>query len=85
MRIIPQGHKLLEGVVLCSSRRALKQPSFATDSKGNVNYWEQTATSEKKKHKMHQEEFSSMSSYLNDIQLMALKVIPFHPRLLSTK
>lgn len=34
---------------------------------------------------MHQEEFSSMSSYLNDIQLMALKVIPFHPRLLSTK
>ena len=25
---------------------------------------------------MHQEEFSSMSSYLNDIQLMALKVIP---------
>ena len=34
---------------------------------------------------MHQEEFSSMSSYLNDIQLMALKVIPSHPRLLSTK
>lgn len=34
---------------------------------------------------MHQEEFSSMSSYLNDIQPMALKVIPFHPRLLSTK
>lgn len=34
---------------------------------------------------MHQEEFSSMSSYLNDIQLMALKVIPFDPRLLSTK
>ena len=33
---------------------------------------------------MHQEEFSSMSSYLNDIQPMALKVIPFHPRLLST-
>lgn len=32
---------------------------------------------------MHQEEFSLMFSYLNDIQLMALKVIPFHPRLLS--
>ena len=34
---------------------------------------------------MHQEEFSLMFSYLSDIQLMALKVIPFHPRLLSTK
>ena len=34
---------------------------------------------------MHQEEYSLMSTYLNDMQLMALKVIPFHPRLLSTK
>ena len=32
---------------------------------------------------MHQEEFSSMSSYLIDIQFMALKVIPFHPRLIK--
>lgn len=45
--MLPQEHMLLEGVALCSSRKALKQPSFATDSKDNADYWEQTATSEK--------------------------------------
>ena len=43
---LPQEHKILKGVALCSSHKALKQPSFATDSAGNVNYSEQTATSE---------------------------------------
>ena len=36
--MLPQEHMFLKGVVLCSSRKALKQPSFATDSKDNVDY-----------------------------------------------
>ena len=38
VKMLPQEHKFLKGVVLCSSRRASKQPSFATNSKDNVNY-----------------------------------------------
>ena len=43
---LPQEHTFLKGVVQCFLHKASKQPSSATNSKGNVNCLEQTATSE---------------------------------------